>query len=70
MNLKELRESRKLTQEEAGLEMNCSQSMISRLERSDDMLMSSLKRYIEAIGGKLEVNIIFKDGTIRELNLE
>jgi predicted transcriptional regulator len=41
-----------------------SQSNISQLERGDDLKLSTLESYINALGGKLEVRATFDDETI------
>lgn len=46
-----------LTQSEVGERMSVSQSDVSKLERRDDLLLSTLRRYVEAIGGRLEVRL-------------
>ena len=47
------------------LEMD--QSEVSRLERRSDMLISTLKRFVEATGGKMHVVIAYPDGGPVEL---
>ena len=37
------------------------QSNVSRLEKSSDMLISTLREYIEAVGGKLNLTIELPD---------
>lgn len=55
MNLRALRESTGKTQEEIAAAADMSQSELSRLERRDDHLLSTLRRYVNALGGDLEV---------------
>lgn len=55
MNLRELREATGKTQVEAAILAEMSQGELSRAERRDDHLMSTLRRYVEALGGELEV---------------
>lgn len=55
MNLRELREAAGKTQVEAATLAEMSQGELSRAERRDDHLMSTLRRYVEALGGELEV---------------
>ena len=50
---------RSLTAGQAGIQV--SQANISRIERQDDLKLSTLERYIEALGGRLEVRAIFGD---------
>lgn len=42
-----------------------SQPEVSRLERRDDFLLSTLKKYVEALGGELEVFATFGDKRVR-----
>jgi hypothetical protein len=43
--------------------MGVSQSDVSKLERRDDLLLSTLQRYVEAIGGRLELRLKGADET-------
>lgn len=61
--LKALRELRNLTQREVAEKADMNQGDLSRLERRPDVRISSLVRYAEALGGKLEVYIHF-DGLL------
>ena len=65
MNLREIREFAGKTQVEVAKEGEMAQSEVSRAERREDHLLSSLKRYVEALGGELEVIARFGDKTIR-----
>lgn len=56
--LKDLRQAAERTQEELATALGVGQDTISRLEKRSDMLLSTLKRYVEAMGGKL--NLIAK----------
>lgn len=56
--LKDLRHAVERTQEELATALGVGQDTISRLEQRSDMLLSTLKRYVEAMGGKL--NLIAK----------
>ncbi len=53
--LKDLRLAVELTQDELAHNLGVGQDTISRLERKSDMLLSTLRRHIEAMGGKLEL---------------
>ena len=55
MNLKEVRELLGKTQEQLAAVANIDQSQLSRTERREDHLVSTLRQYIEALGGELEV---------------
>lgn len=53
--LKDLRLAVELTQDELAQNLGVGQDTISRLERKSDMLLSTLRRHVEAMGGKLEL---------------
>jgi predicted transcriptional regulator len=48
-----------LTQAEVSQTADMTQSELSRLEGRTDHLTSTLRRYVEALGGKLEVTAVF-----------
>jgi predicted transcriptional regulator len=53
--LKDLRQAVARTQEDLANSLGVGQDTISRIERRSDMLLSTLKRYVEAMGGTLEL---------------
>lgn len=59
--LKDLRQAVAQTQEELAATLGVGQDTISRLEKRSDMLLSTLRRYVEAMGGKLELVARFPD---------
>src|SRR5689334_15536052 len=59
MVLEELRDALRLTQEQLAKTLNVDQSAISKLERRTDMYVSTLERFIEAMGGRLEIRAVF-----------
>jgi transcriptional regulator with XRE-family HTH domain len=58
-SLKELRQELSLTQAQVSRAAAMTQSELSRLEAREDHLTSTLRRYVEALGGKLEVTAVF-----------
>ena len=64
LDLGVLREARGVTQTAVAREMGASQPNISRIERQDDLYLSTLQEYVAALGGHLEVNAVFPDGII------
>ncbi len=64
MNLRELRENLDKTQVEISGAAGLSQAELSRAERRADHLVSTLRRYVEAMGGELEVAARFGDRRI------
>ncbi len=59
--LGELRESRKVTQVDLAAELGISQGNVSRMESRSEMYLSTLRSYIEALGGRLEITAVFDD---------
>jgi transcriptional regulator with XRE-family HTH domain len=59
--LKDLRQAVERTQEELAVSLGVGQDTISRIERRSDMLLSTLRRYVEAMGGTLELVAEFPD---------
>jgi predicted transcriptional regulator len=53
--LKNLRQAVGRTQKELAARLGVGQDIISRIERRSDMLLSTLRRYVEAMGSKLEL---------------
>ena len=53
--LKELRTAAQQTQTDMALSLGVGQDAISRLEKRSDMLLSTLRLYIESLGGKLQL---------------
>lgn len=55
MDLRALREAVGLTQGELAQRVEITQSQLSRMERREDHRISTLRRYVEALGGSLEI---------------
>jgi len=55
MNLRSLRESLGKTQDEIANLADVTQSQLSKIERREDHLISTLRRYVRALGGDIEV---------------
>lgn len=65
MPLDELRTARELTQENLAEALGMTQAAVSKMERRTDMYISTLAKFIEAMGGKLEIRASFPDGDVR-----
>jgi predicted transcriptional regulator len=63
MSLRELRCLRKISQKDFAAEMRASQSEISRVEKRRDVHVSTLRDYIEALGGHLKIVAMFPTGS-------
>ena len=70
MALDELRDAMRLTQQQLAKTLHVDQSAISKLERRTDMYVSTLGRFIEAMGGKLEIRAVFPTGSVRITQFE
>ena len=68
MTLRELRKARKLTQVSVARELGISQDGVSRLEQRSDILLSTLRRTVEAMGGRLSLIARFPDRPPVELS--
>ncbi len=62
MALEELRGAKRLTQSDMAEMLDVPQSSISRLEQRADMYLSTLRNYIQAVGGELRIQAVFPDG--------
>jgi len=61
MTLRDLRLALKKTQEDLGTVLHMKQDGISRLEKRSDMLISTLNKYVNAMGGTLKLTAEFPD---------
>jgi DNA-binding XRE family transcriptional regulator len=61
MTLQDLRKARSLTQERMSELLHIGQDSVSRLEKRSDLLLSTLRSYVSAMGGTLELVAKFED---------
>ena len=61
MTLRELRRARKLTQVRMAKVLGITQDSVSRLERRSDLLLSTLRKTVKAMGGNLSLVAEFPD---------
>ena len=59
-----IRKALQFTQEQVAEELGLGQAAVSRLERRSDMLISTLRRFVGAMGGELEIRARFPEGDI------
>jgi predicted transcriptional regulator len=64
MTLEELRKARSLSQEEMAGTLDVGQPAVARLEKRTDMHVSNLRRYVEALGGTLEITARFPEASV------
>ncbi len=65
MALDELRTARQMTQEHLAEKLGLKQAAVSRMERRTDVYVSTLAKYVEALGGELEIRAVFPGGNVR-----
>ncbi len=72
IRLAELRNALDISQEELAELLNKKQAAISRLERRSDMHISTLRAFVKALGGKLEIIASFPDASyhIKQFELD
>jgi DNA-binding XRE family transcriptional regulator len=64
MALAELRQAREFSQQNLGKILGVNQPAVAKLEKRADMYVSNLRRYIEAMGGALEITAKFPDASV------
>lgn len=62
--LHELRKTRAVSQEALAEKLAVQQPAVAKLERRADMYVSNLRRYVEALGGTLEITARFPEGPV------
>jgi len=65
MPLHQLRNAREMTQTRLAEVLSVDQGRISKLERRTDMYLSTLRSYVEAMGGTLEIRAVFPEGAVK-----
>jgi len=63
--LAKLRTGRGVSQRTLAASMNVSQANVSRVEREEDVYLSTLSSYITALGGELRLTAVFPDETVQ-----
>lgn len=69
LRLEELRAQHRVTQEQIATTLGVSQARVSKLEHQADARVSTLRAYVRALGGELEISAVFDDERI-DLHLE
>lgn len=69
LRLAELRIRRGVSQATVADVLSVSQPNISRIEAEDDVYVSTVARYVAALGGHIELRAVFPDETITLLRL-
>jgi hypothetical protein len=68
--LRQVRGARERSQAAVAQELHINQAAVSKLERRTDMYLSTLRGYIEAMGGKLEIIARFPEHVVRITQFE
>ena len=61
MTLKDLRRAHDMTQAHLAKQLGKSQVTIAQMEKRTDLLLSTLRHYVEALGGRLDLVVQFPD---------
>ncbi|MBY0292859.1 MAG: helix-turn-helix domain-containing protein [Alphaproteobacteria bacterium] len=69
MALSEVRKAMSLTQTDLAEVLHIKQAALARLENRTDMYISSLRKYITALGGELDIVARFPEGDVHIQNL-
>ncbi|MGB7686155.1 MAG: XRE family transcriptional regulator, partial [Solirubrobacterales bacterium] len=64
VRLNELRQQRGQTQAQLADLLGMTQANVSRIERSDNLYLSTLADYVDALGGHIEINAVFDDDVV------
>ncbi len=64
LTLAELRKARELTQTQLAAALETTQPGISMIEHRTDLYLSTLRSYVEALGGRLEILAVFPDAAV------
>jgi hypothetical protein len=62
IGLHKLRQARQQTQVAVAEKLKIAQGAVSRMEKQSDFLLSTLREYVGALGGQLELRVVFPDG--------
>jgi transcriptional regulator with XRE-family HTH domain len=62
--LQELRERHQVSQVAVADKLGIRQPTVSKIERREDVNVSTLRRYVQALGGELHITVRFRDGAV------
>lgn len=68
MTLAELRQARELTQETLSETLHVGQAAVAKMEKRTDMYVGNLRRFVEAMGGELDIVARFPEGAVKISN--
>jgi DNA-binding XRE family transcriptional regulator len=64
VTLNQLREARSLTQNNLASILGINQGSVSKMEKRTDMYISTLRSFIQAMGGQLQIKAVFPEGEV------
>ena len=64
LSLADLRRARAFTQKQLAEALEMAQPGVSRVEHQTDLYLSTLRSYVEALGGQLQLLAVFPDATV------
>jgi len=64
LTLNQLRQARSLTQTNLASILGVNQGSVSKMEKRADMYVSTLRSFIEAMGGQLQIKAVFPEGEV------
>lgn len=64
VSLNQLRQARSLTQSNLASTLGVNQGSVSKIEKRTDMYVSTLRSYIQAMGGQLQIKAVFPEGEV------
>lgn len=70
MTLAELRQQRGKTQVDVAQSLGIQQPNVAQLEKREDIYLSTLRKYVEVLGGRLELTAHFPDGASASIHLQ
>jgi DNA-binding XRE family transcriptional regulator len=65
VSLNQLREARRLTQANLASVLGINQGSVSKMEKRTDMYVSTLRSFIQAMGGQLQIKAVFPEGEVQ-----
>ncbi|TMC47610.1 MAG: helix-turn-helix domain-containing protein [Chloroflexi bacterium] len=67
LQLAKLRRALGVSQEQLAEQLSVSQANVSRVERQEDLYISTLRNYVGALGARLEIRAVFDDGQVVQI---
>jgi DNA-binding XRE family transcriptional regulator len=64
VTLNQLRQARSLTQANLASVLGVNQGSVSKMEKRTDMYVSTLRSFIQAMGGQLQIKAVFPEGEV------